>query len=56
MKNNSNEFDGLTMKPLVSDHKVRAGWSNGAQAVAKDSFDDLLFDEFSNLDDHKFEW
>lgn len=56
MKNNSNEFEKRTMEPLAPNKKVRVEWSNDAQAISRDGFDDLWLDDFSNLDDHKFKW
>jgi hypothetical protein len=40
----------------LSKKKVRVGWREGAQAIVRDSNDDLLLDEFPNIDDKDLVW
>ena len=63
MKNEIKQMDksiGLANKPRgrlkLSKKKVRVGWREGAQAIVRDSNDDLLLDEFPNIDDKDLIW
>lgn len=63
MKNEINQMDksiSQASKSVVrlqrSKKKVRVEWREGAQAIAGDSVDDLLIDEFPNIDDKDLVW
>ena len=63
MKNEINQMDksiSQASKSVVrlqrSKKKVRVGWRESAQAIAGDSVDDLLMDEFPNIDDKDLVW
>lgn len=46
-----------TSKPLRRGREMlRADWSEGSKAIARDGDDHLILGEFSNLQDENLEW